>query len=80
MPKLLTWVLDWGSWIFNFLSPRFGMLLIGMAFVRFTDIGMQGFVAFLILGVVLGIYFVEWVRKKDGCFHFLSRNTGYTKK
>jgi len=78
--RFLENMIEFFCWCWIFICPT---LILGIAgFVIYcnykTGIGVASFIGLSVLGVVLGIYFAERIRRSVGCTMFVTRISGYS--
>jgi len=78
--KILESIPEIVNWLLIFISPT----LIGAIIGFITALWLRGFLGIvvgtiiLIVGIILGIKFAEWARKKEGTNNFMTRLSSTT--
>jgi hypothetical protein len=70
--KILTYFIEAIFWLLIFLSPVLFFALIALFYNKSNIL----FYSLLSIGIILGVLFAEWVRKKYGCSTFMGRLLG----
>ena len=78
--KFLENLIELVYWIAIFLCPTLICGVIGfVVYFNFNKpIGLIGFIVLSVLGVSLGVYFAERIRRTVGCSSFLTRKTPWS--
>ncbi len=75
--KFLESLMEFFYWCVIFICPTAILSIIGFV-INYNykgDIGFFSFIGLSILGVALGIYFAEKIRRSVGCTYFITRTT-----
>jgi hypothetical protein len=73
MNKLFIFLVELFFWIATVLSSSLLSFIIGIVFYIYASISSKLFVLIVCVGVIIGVFIAEKIRKKYGCSNFWGR-------